>query len=385
MRALNFNFKAKQSDRTNDGVALRVGYILCDFLVVCGDYQFSIFIESTFEQISLRRKRMMLRAFYEHSENTNGLEILDTYERIAKQYNTIKHPPTNILVAFKKIENHFLRIYAEYVELMVGLMRKEGLTQLKDLIDYDTFDAFYISSANPETMEVDPSNKEMIASHFFLEKFPKKLEHPDIQLLPSEFFATSAELNHTIYTHKDPEATQNDTTYLVPFFTLPWINSFQTNELKLFRKAFLAAGTAFRNKLDEWLLMGKKPLEFPEKVHFLANEVLAAAAPLLQEIAQNPTLHFNTEGHLKEQAYKLQVYYGETTYAHLWQCQQAMNNLEPETWDVIALKLETPEFSEKRVPIMVVELVATKPEIIKSLEEQTSVTSFTKKSISLDF
>ena len=394
MRVIVFNILTSTCTQKIESLSLKIGYLFSDKLVTASDFIYTVLVEKNFSKASMKRRIELMDGFYKDSTDERIRYMIDSFKTAYKQFHGSKHKPTQVVVTYKALENQFNKLYLNYTNNVIYLIRTAGFMSLTNLMDAEIFFGYLINDKLENSIFIKSSTELEYGKHIrevtpidvLTESMPHKGNGQDVIMLPVEFFNTSFAGEREYYEPTDEEAKNRNEIYIADCFEIPVLHEFSELELRNFRKYFAEPSTLFRKKMDEWLMLCKSTNDATERIQFFVDELMPATKSIMPAIEANDTLNFNL-GTPNNPKITIRVSVGEAPYEHVWKFYQHNQVITQEALDKLLEMQQTNEKLQGRMPFIALSLSeSTKNSVDKIIEKQPIHKEVlqTKKSISID-
>jgi len=377
MEALIYNISTGNVDFPSLSLALRVSYLFTDHVSAAGDLGMNILIDKLYSDVSAKEKIRFIENCCVQQNNTDVLEKLPPIKDVYKRHQQVKHPPTNLIVSFKKVERYLNLLYEEYLKWLADGSAKNGLLELQGILEEGIFGFFQIDNMDEE--QAKKSSKVTAASEALQEVFVGE-DTEDVVTLTDAFLNPGFLQNRKIYKPTDEEALQEENIYLCQCLKFPMLNILKAVELKALRSKILPAAITFNERMNQWI--NTKNNSPKERVDYFTGQILPLIPAVQQTIDENELLQHAYEVQ-KETEMDVEIWIGECPLPIIWEYYKYNKVSNETTCNALQAALEKNTELNKRIPFMVVVVSGEGREEYNAMpEEIENLTA--KKTISID-
>jgi len=381
MEAYVINLSSSSLNVSSHANAIRIAYLLNNSVVTVGDMIAYIYIDDCLKDADMKHKIEILEKEYRKNNYTEYLNMVLFYKKSSKEMRVIKHPPANLFIAFKRVEDMINKFYKHNVTCWADLSRESGMYELKELIEENEFGFIEATNKNDST-ETYTELDILVLFHCKKEERTKEGEF-FFHIVTEEFLQFCTINGKIVYTHTDKEALNIKNIYVTKCLRFPLPTILKPVELKAIRIKLLPFCSKYLSMMDFWLKQEEDSLEAISLEN--ANRVIENFLTLQEQIKRNELLS-HIDDLQKDEEKEIEVYVGEVPYKNLLDYYHHFNVLTEATYQKIMALFEDDDFLYQRMPI---QIIATVPKdetnIIKSIEtEEESEKLISRKSISID-
>lgn len=376
MKTVVFNVHNSAIHRGGESVALRIGYLISDYVVSIGTTGFEILFSTWFNPPKLEQKVEWMEKFYANRGEEMQLKAANVKETM-KALRKIKHLDKEGIVTLKKFEKAVDVLFQMAKAEALEEKKETGLPQLESLYTGEVFGGYASSLNTPE----HPEENAYAVSQLLSLDLPDLEEGMSLFLLTHEFFLFQENKNQKWFSVGSSEAKATDNMYFEKCLTFPQVNILNAVELKTLRQQFEPLSIPFRKAVDRWMELCYNNVESKETLAHFRQQVQTNAAPLNNLIKQNEVL--NHYQRLFNQAGNTNVWLGEVPVKYIWEFYREGKAIEDESWEKLMQIYETRNLNGKRWPVIVIEIPEAK-DVAKEMAQTQHEIKAVKKSISVD-
>ncbi len=240
MRIIHFDFSDQLLTDQFFAYQLKVSYILSDVLNAIGFCGFAITFEEVQSSMTIDEKATMV----DQVEKADGdmREMIDSYLEVRKHFKSLKHPPQNVFLNYKRIQNAIGNVLKEWEFGLVDYFKKTGHAGMLSLCETDGFEFFYSDEGKESEGRLKPVN-------VLTNQCPKNAIDKSIWSMPTwfyvdNFFDKAAVLNIKSISDKAP--------YFIKCLDLPNVNFLSIAELTAIKKQISSKIQDFQTKTEIW-------------------------------------------------------------------------------------------------------------------------------------
>ena len=303
MRCIQLDFTTDNFQGYEYAFRIRTGYLLSDMLNLVGYSSHLITISPFIKQLPVEKRAKFM---YDTKLCDDGdmLEVLENFLDQQKEFKSMKHPPNNIFLLSKKVENALANIVTEWLVGFDKNLAKHGLAGLLELCLNDSFEINGIEA----DLGIERENY-YLAKNLLNNKIVGHNINNSIWLMPEVFYH---ENYFETLVATNIEDIEEDMPYLIKCFDMPNLNILSVKEMESLKKMFNLVLTSFKTETQEW---ANQCYQSNGKKHFIEH-VLPTMPSIKEAIEASEIIN-----HLKSiPAGQLcaSVYMGEISPLILW-------------------------------------------------------------------
>jgi len=333
MFLFNYVYLSPTLNLKSQSLAIRASYLIADEAYICGDLDYSVFIDKNFYTTNPQFAAEIMLLEEKDPEAQKALkETISTL----KQFKTMKHKTGKLIVFQKQVEKMVMNAWQEFRTRLVAASKSTGLSELSKIPESDSLGVLCSSSTNAEE---DSKNAIPCSRILLLEMQDDNV--PTAQnyfMLPYEYTAmyradTTTGFDFTNWNESN-----------LSFFN---INILTATELMLVRTQLRPVAKPFCEAIDKWSAMLPTFTIYAQSYGWYQQFVKPAAAALQQAIDANEIL--SAIPRLSGNNVITTVHIGEAPTEALWLFFDMHQNIADETKKVLQ-KPEAKAFAAKRKP-----------------------------------
>ena len=313
---------------------IRTAILLAKTVNVIGNTGFMIFFEDYFNSLThIQKVKFLLR-----STDASDLETVAYYEdyiKAHKDFAKMKHPPRDLFIAFKRMENTMDKVVDEWKDNLLEGIKNLGL---KDLFLLHQKDVFVASTYTIEENRDDDvfKSKGKLITH----QIPKDTARKSVWMMPIAFCNNETFGQNLVL---DIE-TENNEPYFIEAFKLPNVNKLSLTEIKSIKNQFAAPLQQFNEAVDNW---ATQCYEGSGKEIF--KHTIAPLLPLVKETI-DVNLILQHLSNVDKNTLNHTIYFGEVSPVHILKWHLLQNFITQEEYEdyINQYQLKNPH----TVPIM---------------------------------
>ena len=293
-------------DFINPAYALQINlsYILSDITTITGHTSMIIYFEHHFKQRSLIDRARILYKFQKNEPE--ALVALDNFFYNHQLVKNTKHPPSNVFLAYKKLENTVNKILIDWVDKICVQLEKNGFYTFSRNFKPDILNCLYFGPEQPQAKDLNIT----VYKTFSNQLTNKGMEGP-IWLLAEGFYSH-------LYFGKgattEIDAVEEGKPYLIKCLKIPNINILSCEELDILRDAFAKLTTSFRAETDAW---ATQCYTTKNGINHFKEKVMPLMGGVQDAIDNDPLL--KQWGNVESVKNKSAIYFGEVMPEILWE------------------------------------------------------------------
>lgn len=373
MRCIQLDFTSDSFQGYEYAYRIRTGYLLSNMLNIVGYCTHLITISPFIKQLPVaKRAKFMYDTKLCEDEDVQG--ILENFLDQQKEFKSMKHPPNNIFLLSKKLENALANVVSEWLVGFDKNLTKHGLTGLLDLCVNDSFEI-----SDLETTTGIESENSYLTIKLLNNKSDEENINNSVWLMPELFYHENY-FETLVATNIDE--IEEDMPYLIKCFDMPNLNILSVKEMESLKKMFNLVLASFKEETQEW---ANRCYQSNGKKHFI-DHVFPTMPSIKETIDASEIIN-----HLKNipaGQLSASICMGEISPLILWKYYYLNKLLSEEDYNELVGEYDSlPNYT---IPIMVFfspgnELKLLKNEETESLEvvEPTEVTTV-RKYINID-
>jgi len=240
MRILHYDFSDQLPIDRFFAYQLRVAYILSDVLNAAGFCAFAMTFEEIQASMTVDEKVFMVEKVEKLDEEMK--ELVELYYQVKKQFKSLKHPPNNLFLNYKKVQNAMGIALKTWESGLVDYFKKTGHSGMMSLCDTGGFEFFYSDEGKESEGRLDPVR-------ILTNKCPKNAIDLSIWSMPTwfyvdNFFSKEAITNIKSISDKRP--------YFIKCLDLPNFNFLTIAEIQAIKNQIGSKIQDFKTKTDSW-------------------------------------------------------------------------------------------------------------------------------------
>ncbi len=301
MRILHYDFSDQLPVDRFFAYQLRVAHILSDVLNAAGFCAFAMTFEEIQASMTIDEKVFMVERVEKVDEEMK--ELLELYYDVKKQFKSMKHPPNNVFLNFKKVQST-MGIALNTWELgLIDYFKKTGHAGMLSLCETNGFEFFYSDEGKEGEGRLNPVE-------ILTNKCPKNAIDTSIWSMPTwfyvdNFFDKEAVSNIKSISDKKP--------YFIKCVDLPNINFLTIAEILAIKNQISNKIQDFKKQTDLW---AQQCYQTKGGSSYFKEHVYPTIPSLQEAIDENPIMKHC----LSQRGGELMIslYLGEVTPPILW-------------------------------------------------------------------
>jgi len=323
---------------------------LMDSVSASGDTKGDIYAVEILKTASIKAKLQILENFYEKLQFIEPLEIIRNIKKRHKEESLVKHQERNVLMAYNKMLHSIDPLYDGYIKWVLDSLNKNGLIELKDIIEVNIFDLPDIVKNNERKFN---KNLAKLSPYLLLKGImANPEEEPRIFSIANDLVQSIFVNDKKVYNYSDPEATDENEVYLYKCLTFPALSSLLANELKVVRNSLRASSTGLNDALRDWSYFFYTNQPAKARIDWFENEVITHI-PSVQNAIDNDGILRNQ--HTNNNHKDINIWIGEAPLPVIWDYYKYNGMIDDECLQELQLLLFTNPELKNRIPIMVIE------------------------------
>lgn len=369
MNALVYNYNMVM-DLQLESVMLHSAYLLLNKTIAAGTtrQQYQLF---TRKEENFNEKLKFLEAVYKDHE---GFEEARKGIKLIKSFKKVKHPPPDLIVAYKKFQKAFEMEYENQTKVIVRFMDETRVIAIDELAPYGYFDRVHLTD---EKLQVPGENEKHASAQDMLQLLPGQFAgEPFLFVLPIGLFSLGDSFTETYrYDAALPPSMEN-ISFLHTCFELPNVLQLTSAELHTVKMQLQDSCHSFDKAMDRWLQLCNQNNADASAIDFFRLEVLPAAESLQTALDNNFILTQHREAGNDKQVLHFSL--GAISLCEVWRLLRKKGMIHGEVWNEMMDLPEEPRFKQPR-PFFMLSAIITDGE-----EETDESIPFKKKSLSID-
>ena len=303
MRCIQLDFLNKDTAANGFTYQLRTAFLLGNTVNCIGTSAFYISFKHFYTRLSVKQKVDLVSKSADNDENTK--ELIDIYYHHLQTMKKWKHPPQNVFMAHKRIENAIEIIVSSWADQIYEAIKTAGLEDMVNICENDVFDIYDINRELSLTSRIYLHPKDVLNN-----QSPTNAVQNSIWLMPNALHHNKFFENNIIIT--DGLIKENEP-YLIKFFEFSCINTLSITQLVSVKNQLKESLVSFRNDMEIW---AKKC--YAGSGNQFAQETLLAHIPMLQnELDSNLILQHNQSLHPRN-TNSTSIFIGEISPISFW-------------------------------------------------------------------
>ena len=333
-------------------IALRIGYMLMDKVLLTGDNNNCIYPAELFKSATLRQKITLMEGIYEReSIDKQFLITLKDIKGHINGFKEIKHPDKNLIVTYKKMMLQLEHMYTDYTDWLLKQNKVFGLMELAGIDDDDIFNFEFVIK-DRSTPEKTIYTKTKI-NKFAKSLMPAKDKEGILITADYEFKNTPFLKDRKIYNTIDKECRDEKTIYLHRFLKFPIPTNLKAAELKSVKKQLFTVTASLNETLSKWNNCFIEQESSETRINFFENNIIPFSNSLQQEIDNNAILNCLLQNETSDNPF-IEIWIGEAPLPTIWEFYLYKRMIDEYEYEQLLIDAEQNPLLKKRVPVMII-------------------------------
>ena len=350
MKAINYYMSNNNIKFDVLSTMLRVSYLLMDSVAANGDTKNDIYAVEILKNASIKSKILILEVFYEHLKYAEYLDAIRNIKKIYKEESQLRHPDRQVLLAYHNLLHTVDTLYADYIKWVLTSLNKNGIVELKGLIEDNVFELMSVVKHNEMGFK---KNVAKLSPYLLLTGImANPQEEPKMFSIANDLVNAIFINEKKVYRYNDPEATDENEVYLHKCLTIPSTSLLMASELVAVRKNLRASCIDFNNALRDWTYFFYTNQPAKSKIDWFVNEVITQLPSIQTAINNNSILAYQKT---IKKGKEINVWFGEAPLPAIWDFYKYYGIIDDDVYGSLQSALASNAELKHRVPIMVIE------------------------------
>ena len=282
---------------------ISLSYILSDITTITGHTTVLLYFEHHFKKRNLLdRARIVYDLQKNEPEAMAALQCFFDHHKLIKN---LKHPPKDIFLSYKKLENTIDKILKEWVDSLCISLEKNGYYAFSRNFKPGILNCSFWGEENSKPQPVDVSMYKTLSFQLSCEGMDKPI------WLLSELFYSHLYFGEGGITTID--SIEEGKPYLIKCLKVPNISLLSCEELDMLKETIAKLTTSFRAETDVW---AKQCYTTKNGIDFFKEKLMPLMATVQDAIDTDPLL--KQWSNIDSMKNMTTIYFGEVSPEMLW-------------------------------------------------------------------
>ena len=274
--------------RIADSYTMKAAYILCDRVLALGVSGALLEMKKELKKVTVKSKIENLEKILFDAKNEIGYNYVLDVKHSMKQFSLLKHPTKEQIVANANMERNLLKYYDEVHSGNYNFYESIGFGDMSTLLEKDILDS-HLMVMTVKPVPEDNSPNLALAAHLNIVLYPSgNPKDTLINFVTIDFLEDYHQLTPEVTKKEDITAEQleliDSKVKLWSCIEIANLDRLSALELKALRGKLMKEGTAFKQKVNDFIQMNSENDKTTAELDSYFDDVFAPEAEKLQAI-----------------------------------------------------------------------------------------------------